>query len=72
MLIPSSITARRTRRYICTLYIHSTIRRLDFNPMDAGGRSDLHPPIVSDNPPTWPNMSPPLTITNDACHCQLQ
>ena len=28
MLIPSTITARRIRRYTSTLYIHGTIRRV--------------------------------------------
>ena len=32
--------------------------------MDGGGRSDLQPPFVSDYPPTWPNISPPLTLIN--------
>ena len=38
-LIPSTITARRTRRYTSTLYIHRTIRRVDYDPMNGGGRS---------------------------------
>ena len=29
--------------------------------MDGGGRSDLQPPFVSDHPPTWSTLSPPLT-----------
>ena len=62
ILIPSTITARRTRRYTSTLYIRCTTRRLDFEPMDGGGRSSLQPPFVSDYPPTWPNTSPPLTL----------
>ena len=38
MLIPSTITARRTRRYTSTLYIHRTIHGVGYNPMnDAGG-----------------------------------
>ena len=35
MLIPSTITARRTRRYTSTLNIHGTIHRLHFKPMEA-------------------------------------
>ena len=46
MLIPSTITARRTRRYTSTLYIHRTIHRVFFNSMDGSGRSDLQPPIL--------------------------
>ncbi len=62
MLIPSTITAQRTRRYMSTVYIRCTIHRLDSNPMDGGGRFDLQPPNVSDCPHTWPNISPPLTV----------
>ena len=47
MLIPSTITARRTRRYTSTWYIRRTIHRLNFKPMDGGGRSIFQPPIVS-------------------------
>ena len=68
MLIPSTITALRTRRYTSTLYIRCTTRRLDFEPMDGGGRSDLQPPFVSDYPPTWPNISPPLTVVKSFCN----
>ena len=50
MLIPSTITALRTRRYTSTLYIHRTTRRLDFKPMDGGGRSDLQPPFCQRSP----------------------
>ena len=46
MLIPSTITALRTRRYTSTLYIRRTTRRLDFKPMDGGGRYNLQPPIL--------------------------
>ena len=35
MLIPSTITALRTRRYTSTLYIHRTIHGLNFKPMEA-------------------------------------
>ena len=46
MIIPSTITARRTRRYTSTWYIHPTTRKHDFEPMDGGGgtffNSDSH------------------------------
>ena len=35
MLIPSTITARRTRRYTSTWYIHPTTHKHDFEPMDG-------------------------------------
>ena len=35
MLIPSTATALRTRRYTSTLYIHPTIHRLNFKPIEA-------------------------------------
>ena len=50
MLIPSTITALRTRRYMSTLYIHPTVHRLDFQPMDGGGRYSIQPPNVSGLP----------------------
>ncbi len=46
MLIPSTITARRIRRYTSTLYIHGTIRRVGYYPMDDGKRHSLQPPNV--------------------------
>ena len=46
MLIPSTITARRTRRYTSTWYISSAIRRVGYNPMDGGGRYSFQPPNV--------------------------
>ena len=61
MLIPSTITARRTRRYTSTLYINSTIHRVVYDFMDGGGRSDLQPPNVSDYPPAWDTLAPPFT-----------
>ena len=57
MLIPSTITARRTRRYTSTLYIPGTIQRVGYYPMDDGGRHSFQPPNVSNHPPTWPNIS---------------
>ena len=47
MLIPSTITARRTRRYTSTLYIPGTIQRIGYYPMDDGGRYSFQPPNVS-------------------------
>ena len=35
MLIPSTITARRTRRYTSTWYIQSTTHKHDFEPLDG-------------------------------------
>ena len=34
MLIPSTITARRTRRYTSTWYIHPTTHKHDFEPIE--------------------------------------
>ena len=61
MLLPSTITARRTRRYTSTLYIHRTTHKLDLKPMNGGGRSNLQPPFVRDYPPARDNLPPPLT-----------
>ena len=47
MLTPSTITARRTRRYTSTLYIPGAIHRLDFEPMNDGGRYSIQSPKVS-------------------------
>ena len=41
MLLPSTITARRTRRYTSTLYIRRTTHKLDLKPMNGGERSNL-------------------------------
>ena len=38
MLIPSTITALRTRRYTSTWNISGNIHWLNFEPMDGGGR----------------------------------
>ena len=46
MLIPSTITARRTRRYTSTRNIHPAIPRVDFNPMNGGGRYTFQPPLM--------------------------
>ena len=61
MIIPSTITARRTRRYTSPWYIRRTIRRAGYDPMDGGGWSDLQPPNVSDCPPPWNTLAPPYT-----------
>ena len=49
MLLPSTITARRTPRYTSTLYIHCTIHRLSFQPMNGGRRYSIQSPIVSNS-----------------------
>ena len=36
-LIPYTISARRTRRYTSTLYIHCTIHRVGYDPTEATG-----------------------------------
>ena len=61
ILLPSTITARRTRRYTSTLYIHRTIHGVGYNPMNGGGRSNLQPPNVSDYPPARHTLAPPFT-----------
>ena len=61
MLIPSTITALRTRRYTSTLYIHHTIHGFGYNPMNDGGRHSIQSPFVSNLPPTRPTLSPPFT-----------
>ena len=61
ILLPSTITARRTRRYTSTLYIRHTIHGVGYNPMNDGGRYTIRSPILSDPPPTRPTLSPPLT-----------
>ena len=50
MLVPSTITARRTRRYTSTLYIRHTAHRLDFKPMDGGRWGNFQLPHVSNLP----------------------
>ena len=62
MLIPSTITARRTRRYTSTLYIRRTIHGVGYNPMDDGGRYSIKSPILSNLPPTRPTLTPPFTL----------
>ena len=52
MLIPSTITALRTRRYTPTLYIPHTIHGFGYNPMNDGGRYSIQSPFVSNLPPT--------------------
>ena len=47
---PSTISSLRTRRYVSTPYIHHAIPRLDFQPVDGGGRSIFEQPIVSGQP----------------------
>ena len=47
MLIPSTITPRRTRRYTSTWNIHPTIHKFYFQPMDGGRRYIFQPPQIS-------------------------
>ena len=61
MLIPSTITALRTRRYTSTLYIHHTIHGFGYNPMNDGGRYSIQSPFVSNLPPQWSTLPPPIT-----------
>ena len=62
MLIPSTITALRTRRYTSTLYIHHTIHGFGYNPMNDGGRYSIQSPFVSNLPPAWSTLPPPITL----------
>ena len=48
MLMPSTITALRTRRYDSTWYIPGAIHEVENDPMDGGRRYDIQPPFVSD------------------------
>ena len=61
-LIPSTITALRTRRYTSTLYIRRTIHGVGYNPMYDGRRYSIWSPILSNLPPTRPTLSPPFTV----------
>ena len=62
MLIPSTITARRTRRYTSTWYIHPTTHKHDFEPMDGTGRYIFQPPqCQAVNPSRWSTLPPPFT-----------
>ena len=63
MLIPSTITARRTRRYTSTWYIHPTTHKHDFEPMDGRGRYIFQPPqCQAVNPSRWSTLAPPFTV----------
>ena len=65
MLIPSTITARRTRRYTSTWYIHPTTHKHDFKPMDGRGRYIFQPPqSQAVNPSRWSTLPPPFTPRN--------
>ena len=64
-LIPSTITARRTRRYTSTLYIRRTIHGVGYNPMNDGGRYSIQSPILSNLQPTRPTLPPPFTLRGD-------
>ena len=64
MLIPSTITARRTRRYTSTWYIHPTAHKHDFEPMDGRGRYIFQPPqCQAANPSRWSTLPPPFTFS---------
>ena len=65
MLIPSTITALRTRRYTSTLYIRRTIHGVGYNPMNDGRRYTIRSPILSNLPPARPTLSPPFTGMTD-------
>ncbi len=63
MLIPSTITARRTRRYTSTRYIHPTAHKHDFEPMDGRGRYIFQPPqCQAVDPSRWSTLPPPFTL----------
>ena len=47
MLMPSTITALRTRRYDSTWYIPGTIHGVENDPLDGGRRYSIQLPIVS-------------------------
>ena len=67
MLIPSTITARRTRRYTSTWYIHPTTHKHDFKPMDGRGRYIFQPPqSQAVNPSRWSTLPPPFTYAEDS------
>ena len=67
MLIPSTITARRTRRYTSTWYIHPTTHKHDFEPMDGRGRYIFQPPqCQAVNPSRWSTLPPPFTAALSA------
>ena len=68
MLIPSTITALRTRRYTSTLYIHHTIHGFGYNPMNDGGRYSIQSSFVSNLPPAWSTLAPPIT----PCGCYAE
>ena len=62
MLIPSTITARRIRRYTSTWYIHPTTHKHDFEPIDGTGRYIFQPPqCQAVNPSRWSTLPPPFT-----------
>ena len=71
MLIPPHITALRTRRYTSTLYIHHTIHGFGYNPMNDGGRYSIQSPFVSNLPPAWSTLPPPITVLEPARYHRL-
>ena len=72
MLIPSTITARRIRRYTSTWYIHPTTHKHDFEPMDGRGRYIFQPPqCQAVNPSRWSTLPPPFTMPPMAVGAQV-
>ena len=71
MLIPSTITALRTRRYTSTLYIHHTIHGFGYNPMNDGGWYSIQSPFLSNLPPAWSTLPPPITLNYDSPHHEV-
>ena len=62
MLMPSTITALRTRGYDSTWYIPGAIHGVENAPMD--GARDVRfstAECQSVNPPAWSNLRPPIT-----------
>ena len=48
MLMPSTMQARRTRRYSSTRYVHHTFQGTGLSSMEGGGRSSFQPPSTGD------------------------
>ena len=62
MLMPSTITALRTRRYDSTRYIPGTIHgsRMTLWMAEDGTIFNRH--LSAIYPPTWSNLTPPITV----------
>ena len=61
MLMPSTITALRTRRYDSTRYIPGTIHRSRMTLWMAEGGTVFNRHLSAIYPPTWSNLTPPIT-----------